>query len=277
VFVEALPTDITVSCDAIPMADILTATDNCGTATVSFNETTTAGNCAGNYTLIREWIATDDCGLTTVHTQTINVEDTTAPDFVEALPMDMTVGCDAIPNPVALTATDKCGMATVTFSETTTAGSCPGNYTLIREWIATDDCGLTTVHTQTINVEDTTSPVFVEPLPEDISVGCDQVPNAEVLTATSICSNATVSFNETASEVDSNGGYTLTREWVATDECGQTSQHTQIVTVEDTTAPVFIEPLPENITLDCEGDIPSAVTLNAEDSCSSATVTFNEI
>lgn len=277
VFVEALPTDITVSCDAIPMADILTATDNCGTATVSFNETTTAGNCAGNYTLIREWIATDDCGLTTVHTQTINVEDTTAPDFVEALPMDMTVGCDAIPNPVALTATDKCGMATVTFSETTTAGSCPGNYTLIREWIATDDCGLTTVHTQTINVEDTTSPVFVEPLPEDISVGCDQVPNAEVLTATSICSNATVSFNETASEVDSNGGYTLTREWVATDECGQTSQHTQIVTVEDTTAPVFIEPLPENITLDCEGDIPSAVSLNAEDSCSSATVTFNEI
>jgi hypothetical protein len=37
----------------------LAATDNCGTATLAFTETSAAGNCAGSYTLTRTWIATD--------------------------------------------------------------------------------------------------------------------------------------------------------------------------------------------------------------------------
>ncbi|MDY2588552.1 HYR-like domain-containing protein, partial [Winogradskyella aquimaris] len=40
-FNEALPADATVECDAVPTAETLTASDNCGTATVTFNETTT--------------------------------------------------------------------------------------------------------------------------------------------------------------------------------------------------------------------------------------------
>src|SRR5690606_13533574 len=108
-FVEVLPADLTVECDAVPTAEVLTATDNCGTAAVSYNETTTAGTCAGNYVLTRTWTATDDCGLSTVHTQTIIVEDTTAPAFVEVLPADLTVECDAVPTAEVLTATDNCG------------------------------------------------------------------------------------------------------------------------------------------------------------------------
>src|SRR5690606_6653229 len=108
--------------------------------------------------------ATDDCGLATVHVQTITVEDTTTPIFVEVLPADLTVACDAVPTADVLTATDNCGTATVTFSETSAAGTCAGNYILTRTWTATDDCGLTTVHTQTITVEDTTAPIFVEVL-----------------------------------------------------------------------------------------------------------------
>jgi hypothetical protein len=39
-------TNVTVECSAVPTAT-LTATDNCGTATVAFTETSAAGTCAG--------------------------------------------------------------------------------------------------------------------------------------------------------------------------------------------------------------------------------------
>src|SRR5690606_39628829 len=146
-------------------AAVLTATDNCGSATATFTLHDALPICANNYILTREWIATDACGLTTTHTQTITVEDSTAPVFVETLPTDITVSCDAIPAAAVLTATDNCGSATVSFTETTTSGSCANNYILTREWIATDACGLTTMHTHTITVEDSTAPVFVETLP----------------------------------------------------------------------------------------------------------------
>ncbi len=94
---ETLPTNVTVECSAVPTAPTLTATDNCGTATVAYTETTTAGSCAGSYTLTRTWIATDACGLSTTHVQTITVQDTTAPTFVETLPTNVTVECSAVP------------------------------------------------------------------------------------------------------------------------------------------------------------------------------------
>ncbi|WP_458627206.1 HYR-like domain-containing protein [Winogradskyella sp. PC D3.3] len=274
-FNEALPADITVECDAVPSAEVLTATDNCGTATVSYNETSVAGSCSGNYVLTREWTATDACGLTTVHTQTITVEDTTAPTFNETLPTDITVECDAVPTAEVLTASDNCGTATVSFNETTVAGSCSGNYTITREWTATDACGLTTVHTQTITVEDTTAPTFNETLPTDITVECDAVPTAEVLTASDNCGTATVSFNETTVAGSCSGNYTITRAWTATDACGLTTVHTQVITVEDTTTPTFNETLPADVTVECDA-VPTAEVLTATDNCGTATVSYNE-
>src|SRR5690606_35588338 len=129
-FVEALPSDITVECDNIPVAQTLTATDNCGSATVSVQDVITAGSCANNYTIARTWTATDECGLTNIHTQTITVQDTTAPTFVETLPSDITVECDNIPVAQTLTANDNCGSATVSVNDVITAGSCANNHTI---------------------------------------------------------------------------------------------------------------------------------------------------
>ncbi|CAM1368751.1 hypothetical protein TSEDIMI_60055 [Tenacibaculum sediminilitoris] len=274
-FVEALPADTTVECDAIPVAETLTATDTCGTATVTINETTTAGACAGESILTREWTATDECGNTTVHTQNITVQDTTPPTFVEALPADTTVECDAIPVAETLTATDTCGTATVTINETTTAGACAGESILTREWTATDECGNTTVHTQNITVQDTTPPTFVEALPADTTVECDAIPVAETLTATDTCGTATVTINETTTAGACAGESILTREWTATDECGNTAVHTQNITVQDTTPPTFVEVLPADTTVECDA-IPVAETLTATDTCGTTTVTINE-
>ena len=81
-FTGVLPKDITVNCDAIPTAAQLSATDNCGTAIVTYNgETHQNGNCSNNYLLIRKWEAKDLCNNTTIFTQTITVQDTTRPVF----------------------------------------------------------------------------------------------------------------------------------------------------------------------------------------------------
>ena len=75
---------------ALP-SDLL-ATDNCGAISYSVVSDTTAGDCAGNYTIVRTFTATDDAGNSASATQTITVEDTTAPEFT-SIPADYTSEC----------------------------------------------------------------------------------------------------------------------------------------------------------------------------------------
>ena len=76
--------------DDHPM-DEASATDNCGEVTISVDEVTTAGACAGDYVITRTFTATDDCGNSTSATQTITIVDTTAP--VLTIPADYTAEC----------------------------------------------------------------------------------------------------------------------------------------------------------------------------------------
>ena len=152
-FVEALPEDQTVECDAVPAADVLTAVDNCGTATVAFKEVRKEGSCANSYTLERTWTATDECGNTTVHTQIITVEDTTGPTFVGPMPeAEIFIRCEDFKPAETLTATDKCGEATVRVFDEKVEGECESKYDIVRTWIATDSCGNETTYTQIIHL-----------------------------------------------------------------------------------------------------------------------------
>ncbi len=64
---------------------------------------------------------------------------------------------------------------------------------------------------------------------------------------------------------ESEGTYTNT--WTFTDACGRISEiFTQVITLEDTTAPSFNEPLPSD-TVAAYDNIPSPATLTANDSC----------
>ena len=108
-------------------------TDDCDpNLTITLNETTTPGSCAGSYILTREWTAEDACGNAVTETQTITVEDQTAP-VLSGVPADVTVECDAVPTAPAIgtviTATDNCDAnPTITLNETTAPGSCAGSY-----------------------------------------------------------------------------------------------------------------------------------------------------
>ncbi len=152
-FVEALPADITVECDVVPTVPTLTATDNCGTVAVTFEETQVNGDCSSNYILTRTWTATDECGLTTVHIQIITVQDTTAPDLITDLEDVITVNCSEIPEVPELVFEDACSTnMSVEFNETSTNTGDATDYIIIREWTVTDDCGNQAIYAQTINV-----------------------------------------------------------------------------------------------------------------------------
>ncbi|MDI9257052.1 hypothetical protein QHT84_06460, partial [Flavobacterium sp. YZ-48] len=75
--IAALPAPSSISCPATPSFATATATDNCGTvASLTFNDVTTNGACAGSYSVTRTWTATDACGNSSTASQTINVQDT---------------------------------------------------------------------------------------------------------------------------------------------------------------------------------------------------------
>ena len=106
------------------------ASDNCGEVTIEVSSETTAGDAAGNYTIVRTFTATDDAGNSASATQTITVQDTTAPEFT-FVPADYTVECSDMPMDDA-TAADNCGEVTIEVSSETTAGDAAGNYTITR-------------------------------------------------------------------------------------------------------------------------------------------------
>ena len=169
---DAQPATIAnINCnDALPLQQTLTASDACGTTTVTGSvDPFTEDNCGG-YAITYRWTATDVCGNTTETTQTFNVlADSEGPVF-DAQPAIITnINCeDGLPVQEILTATDACGTTTVVPSvDTFTEDNC-GGYTITYRWTATDDCGNTTETSQSFNViGDDTCLLYTSPSPRD--------------------------------------------------------------------------------------------------------------
>ena len=114
------------------------ASDNCGVVTIEVSSETIMGNAAGNYVIVRTFMATDDAGNSNSAAQTITVQDTTTPEFT-FVPADYTVECsDEMPMDDA-TASDNCGEVTIEVTNETTAGDAAGNYVVVRTFLASDD------------------------------------------------------------------------------------------------------------------------------------------
>ncbi|MFC4511296.1 hypothetical protein ACFO28_13355, partial [Flavobacterium buctense] len=165
-FVDVAPANTTASCDNIPSAAVLTAIDNCGTATVTMSQTTIQGNCPSNYQLVRTWTATDECGNTATAVQTITVSDTVGPVLVTPLPPKVDATCDNIPEVPVLVFTDNCsGTVTTPVPTITSSSVVDGVYTITRTWVATDACGnLSQTYTQFVYVSETTEVITLTPV-----------------------------------------------------------------------------------------------------------------
>ena len=246
-----VPSDLTLDiCDDIPDPANVTVTDGCDAdPDLVFDETQTGDSC--NFVITRTWTATDDCGNSGNYVQTITVSDNDAPVLSNA-PDDLNLTrCDDIPTPANVTASDGCnGDPVVVLDETQTGDVCHAIIT--RTWTATDDCGNTTTHVQTININDDDAPVFSN-VPDDVMAECPDVPPVQD-PSVSDCSSVTVVFDETQIGGACPLPSQIIRTWIATDECGNADTVTQIVTMTSPTNTGVISfdpPNPTDITANC--------------------------
>jgi hypothetical protein len=132
------PPNVTIQCNtsSAPAATgSATATDNCDVSVApTFSDVTVAGSCSQELTITRTWTATDDCGNSSTCSQTIFVDDSTAP--VISCPPNVTIQCNASTAPGAngtATATDNCDN-TVTITNFDYVGTPPATSPEMR-WV----------------------------------------------------------------------------------------------------------------------------------------------
>eukprot|EP00353_Schmidingerella_taraikaensis_P001121 CAMPEP_0185596404 /NCGR_PEP_ID=MMETSP0434-20130131/80735_1 /TAXON_ID=626734 ORGANISM="Favella taraikaensis, Strain Fe Narragansett Bay" /NCGR_SAMPLE_ID=MMETSP0434 /ASSEMBLY_ACC=CAM_ASM_000379 /LENGTH=1678 /DNA_ID=CAMNT_0028224905 /DNA_START=575 /DNA_END=5607 /DNA_ORIENTATION=+ len=302
---NAPPAALAVQCSGdVPAMINLGWTDNCdGAGTVLGSDVSDGLSCPE--TITRTWTYTDACGNNATETQIITVNDTQAPVFnappvalnvqcsgdVPAMTnLDWTDNCDGngsvagsdvsdesdVPAMTDLGWTDNCdGAGTVTGNDVSDGLSCPE--TITRTWTYTDACGNTATTSQTITVIDTQAPVFNAP-PADFTIECpSSLLSGNALAWTDNCDGSGAVNPTDGPLIGGTCGGTITRTWTYTDACGNTSTETQIITVNDTQAPVFAAP-PANLTVECSGDVPAMTDLGWTDNCDGAgTVTGNDV
>ena len=274
--IVACPPDVTIECgeSANPSATgTPRATDEAGATppTIFLSDSITAGSCPQELILSRRWSAIDTNGYGADCIQLITVVDSTSP--VITCPANVTVECDSDTSPVgtgSAAASDNCSTTiSITFTDSSAAGTCADEETISRTWMATDECGNSAVCTQSILLVDATAPVIT--CPANITVECDESTsptNTLSATATDNCST-NIRFTYTDSRVAGTcvAEETINRTWMATDACGNSAVCTQTIVVVDTTAPVITCPV--DITVECNGSTAVADTgsATATDNC----------
>ncbi len=123
-----------------------------GDINYTFTETSTP-NCGNTNIIIREWIATDDCGNTAIATQVITEEDLDAPllTTVGDITVDLLNG-DSLPNPFNLaTAEDDCsGLLDLSFTKEENITD--EGYEVVYNWTAIDECGNLSTEFHTVDI-----------------------------------------------------------------------------------------------------------------------------
>ncbi|MCF8223454.1 MAG: gliding motility-associated C-terminal domain-containing protein, partial [Bacteroidales bacterium] len=270
------------------------ATDNCGIDASSFtllSEVSDNNSCPEVVT--RTYRIADNCGNTADYVQTITIDDDTAPTF-DAIPGDLSAVCDLSEQPAYAdyaeftaaggNATDNCGIDASSFtllSEVSDNNSCPEVVT--RTYQIADNCGNTVDYVQTITIDDDTAPTF-DAVPGDLSAVCDlseQPAYADYAEFTAAGGNATDNCGIDASsftllsEVSDNNSCpeVVTRTYRIADNCGNTVDYVQVITIEDVIQPV-ISGCPSDITVPVDAGSCDAAVLwtepTATDNCSLA-------
>ncbi len=251
------------------------ASDVCGNVSWSNSSTTLSDLCGATGAVTVTFTATDACGNTSTTIATFTIEDTTIP-VLAAAPQAISVQCIGnVPAMTNLSWTDNCsaGGSVAGVDGQYVGNACEG--TITRTWNVMDDCGNPAVtRTQIITIKDTTPPV-----PPSISASASYqcfeiVPAPGNLTAVDNCSGSIIALG--VDQINNVNACTtiITRTWTFTDNCGNTSTRSQVITVSDTQAPTITGPALVNVEADinCEYTVaPPTVT----DNCSApGTLTF---
>jgi hypothetical protein len=215
--------------------------------------------CANRKTITRTYRAVDACNNIGTCTQTITVNDLTPPTITCAA-QTTPIECPAVPVFTPPSATDNCGgTPSITFSDVTVPGLCPGTFTRTRTWTATDACANTATCARSITVRDVTPP----PVPANMAstVACPALAIAPVPPLViDACAGAITPTGPVITNVPNpltcEGTRTFT--FTFTDCSGNSAQWRHVTTVER--EPFTIATPNGNATVDCPDDTDAQPT-----------------
>lgn|GEM_PF-1558431 len=236
--------------------DVNNEFDNCTPSGLqaTFSDNIVAGACPGTFIITRTWTLVDNHGNSNVQTQIITVADNLAPTLNE--PNDITVQCHQGTDPSVTgqpTGSDNCSNAvTFSYTDVTSAGTCPNASNIVRTWTATDCSGNVTTDIQNIYVVDNIDPVVSNIVHYTVDCPVD-IPVIDIsdITATDNCGPVTVVFDHEIAQFPPDvPGYCpryIERFYIVEDACGNTTVAIQNITILsvcecsncDTIAPTF--------------------------------------
>lgn len=141
----------------------------------------------------------------------------------------VTIPCyEPVPTPTYITNNACSSELEVSINGETEQGDCPGSFVITRTYIVNDGCAEVTA-VQTITVEDTEAPEVIS-APADITVACGEELPLEYPIAEDECdSDVTITFSDSE---DADCGLVITRTFEIMDDCQNTTQVQQIITIE---------------------------------------------
>lgn len=129
---------------------------------------------------------------------------------------------------------------------------------------------------QTFLIQDDQAPVIVTQIPSTLNLSVQDVLPVYTIEATDNCSTGvTISYNQEVITGTCSSNSEIIRYWLATDSCGNVSELTQHVFVQDTTVPTFTTSIDALIYSDCEqmASVPEVV---ATDDSNTVSITYEE-
>ena len=254
-----------------------------------------APNICDGGTITVVYIATDDCGQQQQCTASFIVTDNQAPTITLNNPLPDISCNDPFPSSNVVTVSDDCGNPTPQFEVLPYNEDVCNGYTVTYQWTATDDCGQSTILTESFDVlPDVSAPTITPVHPdliglddgEELWIACannDPVWDPfdfglEPVIATDVCSDISIDLSREILEVGICGldpfKTKWALEWTATDDCGNTASYSTVIVIYDPLPPVF-DNIPPNLIVEC-GQIPPPADVTATDNCSSVSITFEE-
>jgi hypothetical protein len=235
-----------------------TATSSCNGAITATTTGSTSFSAQGTYTVT--WNYSDAAGTTLSQTQTVIVDDITAPVPALASLADINSSC-AVTSLSAPIASDNCaGGITGTHNATFPIVS----NTLVT-WTYDDGNGNSSTQTQQVNVSDLIPPVPTLASLSTVSSVCSPIVSLTAPSASDNCSGLITGTTTTSFPIASNTTVT----WTFTDAAGNTTTQTQTVEVGDVIAPVPTNSSLPTITSTCS-PVTSITAPTAFDNCSGA-------
>lgn len=265
------------------------AGDGCDLPTITFTDATVGdGTTCGQY-IQRTWRATNPNYTNQFSTaiQIINFTDEVAP-VISNCPADIAITtsttCQAVVDWTPPTASDNCGLQSLTSNFAPGTTFSPGLYTIV--YTATDNCGNTSTCSFTVNVIANCcdgTPSIQVPVTYNACIGGSTDPSVTGMATGSIagdgCAAPTITYTDVTTSSGTSCGQTIQRTWRATNPnfTNQFSTAIQIINLTDDIAPV-ISSCPGNIVVTTSATCLAVVNWTAPvatDNCGLQSLTSN--